>query len=276
MKLNRLGPSLRASDIGAIAVVAIIACLMLAAPPSAAATFTVSNTADSGAGSLRAAIGDAQAAPGPNVIEFARHVRGTIVLTSGAIVIYQDLTINGPGAHRLSLSGNDADRIFDIEGNISQGGSGINVSISGLKIKHGLATSGSPHSSAGGAIYVGNGAVLNLSGIVLSHNQVIDNVGGTAEGGAIAIVTSGSVNASDVTVQRNRALSTAAGAALGGGLSVDATSSLSLTDSLVALNEALGSPGIGGGVYTLGTFSFDASTSITTNKASTSGNDIGP
>ena len=44
----------------------------------------------------------------------------------------------------------------------------------------------------------------------------------------------------------------------------------------MTLNQANGSPGIGGGVYTLGTFTFDAATVIVFNHASTSGNNIGP
>lgn len=261
----------REMDFRAVRVLVMLACLVVMTLPTAsAATFTVSSTADSGPGSLRAAVAAAQTSSGPNLIQFARGVRGTIVLTSGAITISQSLTIAGPGAHRLSISGNDADRVFDIEG-----GSATNVSISGVKIKHGVASSSSLHGSSGGAIYV-SGATLTLAEVVLSRNRAIDSVDGTAEGGAVAIVGNGAVNASDVTVQRNRALSSSGGAALGGGLFVDGTSSLSWSDSLVTLNDALGAPGIGGGVYTLGTFSFDAATTITGNTASTSGNDIGP
>ena len=43
----------------------------------------------------------------------------------------------------------------------------------------------------------------------------------------------------------------------GGGAYNDATSTLTLTKSSVNHNHANGSPGIGGGIYTLGTFSFD-------------------
>lgn len=251
-------------------IVGIVVCLtVITLPTASGATFTVSSTADSGPGSLRAAVAAAQTSPGPNVIQFAQGVRGTIVLTSGTIAISQSVTIAGPGAHRLSISGNDADRVFDIEG------SATNVSISGVKIKHGVAGSSSPHGSSGGAIYV-SGATLTLAGVVLSRNRAIDSVGSTAEGGAIAIVGNGTVNASDITVQRNRALSSSGGAGLGGGLFVDAGSTLALSDSLVTLNDALGNPGVGGGVYNLGTFSFDVSTSITGNTASTSGNDVFP
>src|SRR5262245_52713556 len=48
------------------------------------------------------------------------------------------------------------------------------------------------------------------------------------------------------------------GAGLGGGAFNDATSTLALTDSSVTRNHANGSPEIGGGIYTLGTFTFDA------------------
>ena len=66
------------------------------------------------------------------------------------------------------------------------------------------------------------------------------------------------------------------GAGLGGGAFNDATSTLKLTASSVTRNHANGSPGIGGGIYNLGTFSFDAFTVIKDNHASTSGDDIGP
>ena len=60
-----------------------------------AATFTVTNTNDSGAGSLRQAILDANLAGVANTINFA--VSGTIVLTSGPIRIASPISIVGPG-----------------------------------------------------------------------------------------------------------------------------------------------------------------------------------
>ena len=44
---------------------------------------------------------------------------------------------------------------------------------------------------------------------------------------------------------------------------------------MVTLNQADGSPGIGGGVFNVGTFTFDAKTFIILNFASTTGNNIG-
>jgi predicted outer membrane repeat protein len=45
---------------------------------------------------------------------------------------------------------------------------------------------------------------------------------------------------------------------------------------VVTDNHANGAPGIGGGIYTVGTFSVDPFTVIKKNHASTSGDNIGP
>src|SRR5262249_47704607 len=61
-------------------------------------TFTVLNDFDSGSGSLRQAVLDANGHPGADVIDFAPAVSGTILLTSGQLSITDDLRIDGPGA----------------------------------------------------------------------------------------------------------------------------------------------------------------------------------
>ncbi len=60
--------------------------------PAHAATITVINTNDSGPGSLRQALVDANDG---DTIAFA--VTGTIVLTSGGFVVDKEVTISGPG-----------------------------------------------------------------------------------------------------------------------------------------------------------------------------------
>src|SRR6185295_7688152 len=80
-----------------------------------AATFTVTNLADSGAGSLRQAVLDANAASGPDDVAFAPGLTGTITLTSGEITISDPLTVNGPGLGVLAVSGNDSTRIINVE-----------------------------------------------------------------------------------------------------------------------------------------------------------------
>ena len=70
-----------------------------------AASFTVSNTNDSGPGSLRQAILDANATAGADVITFS--ISGTITLGSTLPTINDDLTIDGTGQN-VTVSGNDA------------------------------------------------------------------------------------------------------------------------------------------------------------------------
>jgi hypothetical protein len=98
-------------------------------------TFTVVNLADSGPGSLRRAVLDANSHPGADVIDFA--VTGTITLTSGQLTISDNVTINGSGADQLTISGNDASRVFLID-------SGSVVAMSGLTIAHGRAAVATP------------------------------------------------------------------------------------------------------------------------------------
>jgi hypothetical protein len=81
----------------------IAAVLILLAPPLGAATFTVTTTADSGAGSLRQAITDANAAVGADTIAFAIVGSGvhTIALATELPDITGPVTLDGytqPGA----------------------------------------------------------------------------------------------------------------------------------------------------------------------------------
>ena len=50
------------------------------------------------------------------VITFASGVTGTITLAQGQLTIDKALTISGPGAKSLAVSGNHASRVFNITG----------------------------------------------------------------------------------------------------------------------------------------------------------------
>src|SRR5205823_13774781 len=82
--------------------------------------FTVSNTNDAGAGSLRQAITDANTLTGADVIVFdsSFNTAKTITLTSGELLVSDSVTITGPGAGLLTVRRDVAAatqfRIFDV------------------------------------------------------------------------------------------------------------------------------------------------------------------
>ena len=112
---------------------------------------TVTNTNDSGSGSLRQALADAS---NGDTINFA--VTGTIGLTSGELLVDHSITISGPGAENLAVNGNSKSRVFHI-------GSAQTVTISGLTITNGDA------SDNGGGID-NDHAMLTLSNCVVAAN----------------------------------------------------------------------------------------------------------
>ncbi|WP_440222662.1 right-handed parallel beta-helix repeat-containing protein [Dokdonella sp. MW10] len=161
------------------------AALIAVAPCAGAATLTVTTLADSGAGSLRAAITQANAAAGADTIQFQAGLAGTIVLTSGQLSVTDSLTITGPGAGVLTIDGNQANRIFAFS-NTTQNKT---FALSGLTLTRGLMRSGNDDS--GGAVFYelsSRGDRITLAGMVLR-----DNVAGR-KGGAI------SVSGADLTI----------------------------------------------------------------------------
>ena len=141
--------------------------VVLSASPLLAVTRTVTNSADSGAGTLRQAILDASASGG-DTINFA--VSGVITLTSGELAIAKNLTITGPGANVLTVRRNPAGgapefRIFFI-------GNGAHVTISGLTMRNGRDYN--------------SGAILNDGSTLTVNNCVFTaNSGGGYGGGGI-------------------------------------------------------------------------------------------
>ena len=150
-------------------------------------TFTVTTRLDGPdvEGSLRQAVEIANATPNtvgePDVIEFADNVKGTIKLTEGELAITDDLTIDGPSSGKITISGNNASRIFNISG------AETDVTIDDLKLVRGFAE------DAGGAI-LHTGQSLSVTNVEFKHNQVVGNddvllPGNGAAGGAIAILS---------------------------------------------------------------------------------------
>ncbi|MEP7181312.1 MAG: choice-of-anchor Q domain-containing protein [Betaproteobacteria bacterium] len=133
------------------------------------ATYTVTNLNNSGAGSLRDAIAQANAHAGADIVDFQAGLTGTIVLTSGSIVISGPLGILGPGAGNLTIDGNAVNRIFSVGVTFPacpvQDGPDYLVYISGLRLTNGRRL---PAGSSGGAIYTERS--LWLDSMVIDHN----------------------------------------------------------------------------------------------------------
>ena len=110
-----------------------LAVALSLANPVPAATFSVTNTNDSGAGSLRQAVIDANANPGLDDIAFSS-VSGDITLTSGQIEITDSINISGPGAQVLTVDGNNVSRIFSIYDSGSYYSEPVDLMISGLTL----------------------------------------------------------------------------------------------------------------------------------------------
>jgi predicted outer membrane repeat protein len=222
-----------------------IALLSIAAAAQAVA-ITVTNTSDGAApgpaGSLRKAINDAAAG---DTIDFAVPVPGGITLTAGQLVIAKSVTIVGPGARNLTISGNNASGIFEVA-------AGVTMNISGLTLTGGLATTHTGWNAnvkLGGAIYnVGN---LTITACRLIQNRASSQVtNGQALGGAIF-----NYNVATVTIRDSEITANLCDANTPEGGGIWNTGTANLTNCTVSNNQLLVSgtnnAGAGAGIYNI-------------------------
>jgi hypothetical protein len=209
---------------------------------------TVTNTNDSGPGSLRQALVDAN---GGDTITFA--VTGTIGLTSAELVIDKPITVSGPGADVLAVSriSNAQFRIF----HVTQ--SSLTVNIEGLTI-----------SGADAHFDYGGGILNDQATLILTNCSVVDNIAYSG-GGGIYSNDGGSVTIVNSIISGNHA----AGGKYpyGGGV---AGGSLTIINSTISGNSAVGAPltfGAGGGIAGGGTMT---NSTITGNYAGLEGGGI--
>ena len=196
-------------------------------------TLIVASAADDGtAGTLRALIGSAS--PG-DTIKFGHQLDGqTITLALGQLVIGKSLTIAGPGAGKLAVSGNVMSRVFDITG-------GVNVTITDLAIIRGLA-------DQGGGIHNEPGATLTVSQCSFTGNQAVGGSSGTGYGGGI--LNEGTATVVANTFTSNFSTGGGAGYGSGGGIS-NFGPDISISRSTFVGNQAndgLGQFAVGGAV----------------------------
>jgi hypothetical protein len=206
---------------------------LVGALPSFANTITVTNTDDSGAGSLRDAI--ATAASG-DTINFNVPLPATITLASTfSICNSQTLTSSGPGASQLAISGNNgAVQVFNIC-------SGANVTLSGLTIEKGSAIIGGglynngtltvTNSTLSGNSADGGGGIYNMGTLTLTNSTLSGNFA-SREGGGIDNNNGGILAATNTTIAGNSAPN-------GGG--IDNWDTITLKSTLLANNAPAGS-----------------------------------
>src|SRR5947208_3783986 len=194
----------------------------------------VTNTNDSGPGSLRQAL--AVANDGDTID--ATGISGVINLTSGELLVETSVTINGPGADLLAVDGNMISRGFRIPV------SGKTIAISGFTIRNGHA------GNAGGGIDNENNDTLMITSCTVSGNTA-GLGGGMFNGGPLTI--------GSITVSGNSA-------ANGGGIYNSGGGTATITNSTFSGNTA----GSGGGIFNIGTFTITNST-LSNNSASLGG-----
>lgn len=217
--------------------VILVALTLVTTTAAWASTLAVTNTNDSGAGSLRQAIIDANANSDSNVIELS--ATGTIDLQSPLPTLNTDMTINGPGADELTVrrDGGGEYGIFVVP-------SGSAVSISGLTISNGYAPGDSL--PGGGGIY--NLGELELTDSTVSGNHT-NNFGGGILNSWQDATHYGVAELDNVTVIDNSTFF------LGAGVMNDGE--MTITNSTVSDN---GPASYAGGVYNDGTLTMSGST----------------
>jgi hypothetical protein len=277
-----------------------------------ATTITVTNTNDSGPGSLRQALADADDG---DTINFDVSLKGrTIALSSGELVIDKSITITGPGSDQLAVGVQNFQytfRIFHvmasptvtIEGltigpSLYFYGCGIqndqasltinncavtgnNALTSGAGISNGGTLTINNSRISGNALqYQGTGAGILSSGTLIINNSIIhDNFSGKGQTDGGGIYSSGTLEITNSTIDGN-----SVGGPGGGIFNVGAAI---ITSSTISGNFSGGGspgpqtgPGFGGGISNGGTLTISNSTisgnsALTINQAPGCGGGIG-
>ncbi len=234
------------------------------------ATFTVTNTNDSGAGSLRQAITSADASTGKNIINFCGlfddGLAHTISLTGGGLSITDDIIILGKNPNLLTISDDSASRVFDIT-------SGATATINGLTITN-------SYNAVGGGGGISNEGILTLNNSIITGNTVTNNatdiIYGSNFGEGGGIYNSGNLIVNHSTISNNLATVVPGedldfGGDSGEGGGIYNTGSLIVNYSTINNSTVTGDDGgAGGGIYSTGSTIVNHST-ISNNSASGGG-----
>lgn len=242
----------------------ILLTLMLVSRHSIAyaSTITVTNTNDSGAGSLRQALADAIAG---DVITFDASLTGQTITLASELSVATPLTIDGSTTPNVTVSGNNSVRVFNVTApatlmgftvangqNLPTGsGAGINTSSDLTLILMQIIDN---EARIGGGIAAGNASAVVINQSTLSGNSAL-----LAGGGFFGLNTS--VAIANSAIYSNTSDQDGAGLELSGG-------SLLLENSTVSGNQATRQ---GGGVWTSSTNATLRYSTLTNNQASIGG-----
>ncbi|MBI5585936.1 MAG: DUF11 domain-containing protein [Deltaproteobacteria bacterium] len=249
-------------------------------PPADAATFTVNDPADavdaipgdglcataSGLCSLRAAIMETNALPGPHTIMLPAGLYSLLLIganednaASGDLDIRNNLIIRGDGAADTFINGNATDRVFQIIGTVG-------VELIGLTITNGLSDSGGGISNNGGTLSLTNSVVTSNS--AAQGGGIFNGAGGTLiTTGATFETNSASGNGGAVYNEasfqsRGDIFSTNSGIN-GGGIYNAAAGNLTINQGTFLVNFSLGTGTSGGGaLFNNGLLTAETSTFI--------------
>ncbi|MFK7800507.1 MAG: choice-of-anchor Q domain-containing protein [Anaerolineae bacterium] len=268
--------------------IALLIALQLIYSTTSAATFTVTNTDDTGPGSLRQAITDTLTSPGSDRITFDPALDGkTITLASGRLTLVEGISIDASNLeNKITVSGNYQSKIFHVS-------SGASVTLTNLTLISGTAQlgGGSCENACGGAIYsdidtnvlvidsevmgnlasggggIFNGGTMHISGTIVTGNVANFEGGGIHNEGAMTITQSSIISNSTDT----ESLFSGGGGIYNGGFN-----DLLVENSTIAHNSAHNN---GGGFYLAGGFQFTSSirivnSTISENSANSSGGGI--
>ncbi len=227
-------------------------------------TYLVTSLADTGSGSLRAAIVLAHNHPGQDTIQIKSNLSGEIKLNS-ELTINDEVSIIGGSARKVSISGQDASRVFKIDaGNVkfenliitkgftnenaigSDGGAGI-LNRGNLELVDSIVTGNkavgiieaqSPYKRIGGK----GGGIQNLATISIKRSEITNNVANFYGGGL--------QNQGTVVIERSRVTNNDVPRGDGGGIrngqnrqffghGLLSTGSVTIRDTIVSDNNGL-------------------------------------
>ena len=234
---NTVTRGIRLSAVAALLV--LLAGLLAVTQPARANTYVVTNTSNSGPGSLRQALTDANNNPGLDTITFSAATNGVPIVLAGAagedanasgdldILDGGDLTIQGNGVANTIIDGGGIDRVF----HVCPGGACTNtVTLTGVTIRNGSVTTG-------GGIY-NEGGTATVDGSTISANTA-DKGGGIYNLGTLIVQNSSAIGGAGMGNTAD----------YGGGIYNDNSGTTTVDGSTISANTAT----YGGGIYNRGT-----------------------